>query len=49
MTLVQNWMDTASERLEKLTQQFEIPNQTLDNISHIMNSFEDKLKLCDLS
>ena len=42
------WMDEAAERLEKLGELMELPNQTLEGLSAI-DSFEQKLEMCDLT
>lgn len=49
MTQIQNWMDETAEKLEGVIQQQEIPNQTLEDLSIIVRSFEEKLELCDLT
>ena len=49
MNQVQLWMEGTAEKLEKVIEQYELPNETLENLSIIARSFEEKLELCDLT
>ena len=49
MNQIQNWMDGTAEKLDKIIAQNELPDDTLENLSIIAHSFEEKLDLCDLT